>query len=264
MPQTIQTFVESILREIPCGPLEDTVDTFKCGDPSQPVSGVVTTFIASYEVIQRAAALGANLIIAHEPTFYNHRDEIGWLAGNPTYQVKRRLLDDTGIVVWRFHDYWHSYEPDGITTGVVRQLGWENYLLDGSHLPLFDLPPTTVGDLAQELKEKLGISTVRLIGDVTMPCRRVGLLVGAPGGEQQIGFLDQATMDVLLTGEIHEWETSEYVRDAIATGRKLALLVLGHVNSEEAGMAYLADWLRVRFPDLPVTYVQAGNPFTYV
>jgi putative NIF3 family GTP cyclohydrolase 1 type 2 len=260
---TIQDVIDRILQDIPGAPLADTVDTFKSGDPSQEVNGIVTTFLASYDVIQRAAELGANFIITHEPTFYNHLDETDWLKNDPVYQTKRALLEDNGIVVWRFHDHWHMHRPDGITTGVVRMLGWEAYLPDDT-IPLFTVPKTTVGSLAAELKAKLGIATVRVVGDLAMPCRRVGLMVGAAGGTWQIGFMGGQEMDVLVSGEIHEWETCEYVRDTIAQGRKLALIVIGHANSEEPGMAYLVDWLRERFPDLPITHVPVGDPFTFV
>lgn len=72
---------------------------------------------------------------------------------------------------------------------------------------------------------------------------KAGLMVGAPGGQRQISFMNTSGVDALLTGEIHEWETSEYVRDANAMGKPLALIVLGHQPSEEAGMAWLASWL---------------------
>jgi hypothetical protein len=48
---------------------------------------------------------------------------------------------------------------------------------------------------------------------------------------------------------------------ARCTGAGTALIVLGHAISEEAGMAYLAEWLRARVPDVPITHVPAGDPF---
>src|SRR5277367_5896112 len=57
-----------------------TVDTFKAGDPSTPVTGIVTTFAATFDVLQRAAASGKNLIITHEPTFYSHEDQTKQLS----------------------------------------------------------------------------------------------------------------------------------------------------------------------------------------
>ena len=29
------------------------------------------------------------------------------------------------MVVFRFHDHWHARRPDGIATGMARELGWE-------------------------------------------------------------------------------------------------------------------------------------------
>jgi putative NIF3 family GTP cyclohydrolase 1 type 2 len=252
------------LQDIPGAPLEDTVDTFKCGDPSQEVKGVVTTFLASYEVIQKAITLGANLIITHEPTYYNHLDEVGdALADNLIYQAKRRLLDEHGIVVWRFHDHWHRHQPDGIMAGVVQQLGWEAFL-ESPDAPVFTVPATSLRDLVAEVKAKLAIETVRVVGDLGMTCQRVALLVGSPPAKWQLMALAREDVDVLLTGEVNEWETSEAARDAIAQGRSKALVVLGHANSEEPGMAYLVSWLKERVPDLPVTHVPVGDAFQYV
>ena len=60
-----------------------TVDTVKAGDLDTPVTGIATTFSATMDVLQRAVARGANLIVAHEPTFYDHLDETAWLGATP-------------------------------------------------------------------------------------------------------------------------------------------------------------------------------------
>jgi putative NIF3 family GTP cyclohydrolase 1 type 2 len=263
MAKTIQDVVDTIIQAIPGAPLEKTVDTFKSGDPSQEVTGIVTTFLASHAVIQRTIELGANLIITHEPTYYNHLDEVDWLEGDPVCQAKRRLIEENDVVIWRFHDYWHRHEPDGILTGVISTLGWEDYA-DAENPRVYHIPPASLRDLAASLKDRLAIDTVRVVGDLEMTCRRVGLLAGAIGGRIQIALLRQEDVDVLVCGEIDEWETSEYVRDAVAQGQAKALIVLGHANSEEPGMAWLVEWLRPRFPDVAITHVPVGDPFHFV
>ena len=70
-------------------------------------------------------------------------------------------------------------------------------------------------------------------------------------------------VDVLVCGEAPEWQTAEYVRDALACGQNKALIVLGHEPSEEAGMAYLAEWLKPRVMGIPITHVPAGDPLNY-
>jgi hypothetical protein len=73
--------------------------------------------------------------------------------------------------------------------------------------------------------------------------------------------LERDDVEVLLVGEIPEWETILYVRDAAQQGRKKALILLGHVTSEEAGMDNCATWLRTLFPGLPVRFLPAMEPY---
>jgi putative NIF3 family GTP cyclohydrolase 1 type 2 len=256
---TIQDAIETIVAATDVAPLADTVDTVKTGDPTRPLTGIVTTFLATAEVVARAAQLGANLIIAHEPTFYNHRDDTGWLGSDAVYQAKRRLIDDHGIVIWRFHDYWHRTRPDGILRGLVDRLGWDH---EGElqYPAVATIAPLALAELAGMVKARLGVPSVRVSGPSELICRRVGLLAGSPGGRMQIATLARDDVDAVLCGEINEWETCEYVRDGAFVGRPKGLIVVGHQPSEEDGMAYLATWLRPRLPAVAINHVPAGDP----
>jgi putative NIF3 family GTP cyclohydrolase 1 type 2 len=250
---TVQQVIDRILSEVPPGPA-DTVDTVKVGDPSQPVTGIVTTFLASCEVIDRAISLGANFVITHEPTFYNHRDEVDWLERDEVYQHKLKLLRDNEIVVWRFHDGIHRLEPDGVITGVLEALGWKGFAR-ADDPRVCEIPPMSLPELATLFRERLGSWRVLAVGDPRRVYRRVGLMVGAAGGVAQMRFAQETGVEVLVVGELAEWETSEYVRDANHAGLKRAVLVVGHAVSEEPGMKWLAEWLRPRFPGVSITHV---------
>jgi len=256
---TIQDAIDRVLTAAAVPPIPETVDTVKIGDPTRPLTGVVTTFLATSAVIARAAELGANLIITHEPTFYNHPDTTDWLQDDAVYQAKCRLIDSHGIVIWRFHDYWHRTRPDGIITGVLTQLGWEQDPLE-HHPSIASITPTSLAALAVYLKQQLGATTVRVAGPDSMICRRIGMLVGASGGKSHIMTLGRDDVDAIICGEINEWETSEYVRDALFFGRTKGLIIVGHANSEEDGMAYLSTWLRPHVPGITITHVAAGDP----
>lgn len=267
MVLTIQQAIDTILAAVPGAPFADSVDVFKTGNPGQTVTGIATTFLATYAVIEQAAQLGANLIITHEPVFYAHRDETAWLSGNTVYAAKRRLIDAHEIAIWRFHDYLHALQPDATVMGLLEDLGWTSHTLPDRpyRLPyVCPIPPVSLKDLVQSVKEKLGLGPVRVVGDLAMPCRTVGLMLGAPGGQRQITVLEREAIDVLLTGEVHEWEVSEYTRDALRLGRQKALVVLGHAASEEAGMRWVIPWLQARLPGVPITFVPAGSPFQWV
>jgi len=73
----------------------DTVDTFKAGDPDVPVTGIAVTMMATFDVLQRAAAAGDNLIITHEPTFFDHLDKADQLPekdNDPVLAEKRLFI----------------------------------------------------------------------------------------------------------------------------------------------------------------------------
>src|SRR4051812_27910827 len=72
---TARQVIERIQKEVGVPWQQQTVDTFKAGDPDTPVTGVATTMMATYDVLTRAAAEGKNLVITHEPTFYGHLDQ---------------------------------------------------------------------------------------------------------------------------------------------------------------------------------------------
>lgn len=259
---TVQSVIDTILAQVPNALTHKTVDTLKAGDPARAVRGIVTTFLASQAVLQKAVALGANLIITHEPTFYNHLDETKWLAGDPIYETKRQFIEQNQLAIWRFHDNLHQHRPDPTFAGIARSLGWEAYAT--AEQEIFDLPLVSLGDLARQVKEKLGIATLRVIGDPEMICQKAGILVGAWGGSNHLKFWRRSEVDCLIVGEIDEWETSEYARDAVIQGRRRGLIITGHANSEEPGMAWVAEWLRPMFPGVPIHHVPVGDPFLFL
>ena len=257
---TVQQVIDVILKEIPGAPFPKTVDTIKSGDGQKVVTGIVTTMFATVDVIRRTASLGANFIIAHEPTYYNHLDDTAWLDGDPVYQFKSDLLKKNGIVVWRFHDYWHTHRPDGVLMGVLEKMGWKSYY-NKDNPPMISHPGMTLQEIVTQAKKGLGIRQVRIIGDSKQVCKRIALVPGAAGGTMQIKLLQKEKPDVLIVGEVHEWETAEYVRDARAMGMSTSLIVLGHAESEEPGMEWLVPWLQPKVGGLKVTHVASHNPF---
>ncbi len=258
MQRTVQDVIDTIIADVPGAPFADTIDTLKTGNAGQEVRAVAVTFMATYEVIEQVIQLGAGLIITHEPTFYGHTDETGWLERDSVYQAKRRLIDEHNIAIWRFHDYLHSLQPDPTITGLLKALDWTTSALPGQPF-VCELLPRSLNDLVLEIKSKLDLATVRVVGDLQMTCKRIGFLVGATGGRMQIDVFNDWSLDALVCGEINEWETNEYVRDASAAGHPKALIVIGHSVSEEDGMREIIPWLQARLPDVPITFIPSGN-----
>lgn len=259
---TVQDVIDLIMKEIPIPPFKQSVDTIKSGTSTQKVTGIVTTMFATVEVIKKATALNANFIIAHEPTFYNHTDDVNWTGNNEVVKQKQELLKQNAVTVWRFHDYWHAYRPDGITYGVLKKANWLQYNKNAEKT--FTIPASALKQIAEHLKKNLGIGRVRVIGDLSATIERISLLPGAWGGQNQISTTEKEKPDLVVCGEVHEWETAEYIRDARSLGSKTSLIVLGHSVSEEPGMEWLAEWLQPKLDTIKVTHIASNNPFTWV
>jgi putative NIF3 family GTP cyclohydrolase 1 type 2 len=259
---TVQQVIDLIIKNIPGAPFANTVDTIKAGDAGRVVKGIITTMFATIDVIRQAAASGANFIIAHEPTFYNHLDDTSWLKNDAVYQYKMALLDKHGITVWRCHDYLHAYEPDGVMTGVLAKLGWQEHA-DKNKPYLLSLPTTSLGAIIDHVKNKLAIPHLRFAGKKANPCRRIALLPGASGGKTQISVFSADKPDLLIVGELAEWETLEYTRDLQASGSIASLIILGHIPSEEPGLEWLANWLRPQLKNIPISHIDPGSALSW-
>jgi putative NIF3 family GTP cyclohydrolase 1 type 2 len=258
---TAREVVAEIQKQVGVEWQKETVDTFKAGNPDTAVTGIAVTMMATMDVLERASAKGLNFVITHEPTFYAHLDTPeGMPESDPVWAEKRAFVEKHGMVVWRFHDHWHMRKPDGIEAGMVRALGWEKFQKSDNQY-LFVMPETTVKKLAQEVAHKLDSPVVRVVGDPEMKVTKVGFSPGAAGFQSETHALERDDVQVLLVGETREWETVEYAADAVTQGRKKALMVIGHVPSEQPGMEECTRWLKGFLKQMPVEFVAAKQPF---
>lgn len=259
---TVGEIIDLFIKEVTDTPFPQTVDTIKAGSREMDVAGIITTMFATIPVIEYAISTGANFIIAHEPTYYNHLDNTEWLENDATFQYKSKLLEDNEITIWRNHDYIHSHETDGVYSGLLDKLMWRPFIVNESPRNL-KIPAISLAILIKHVKARLGIDTVRYMGDENQVCETVLLMPGAMGGENQIRLISETNPDVVLIGEAQEWTTPEYIRDLRASGKDISLIVLGHADSEDPGSIYMKDWLLKNVPGIEVTHVHSGNPFRF-
>src|ERR1700761_7666261 len=254
---TAREVVAKIQKQVGVEWKTETVDTFKGGNPDTPVTGIAVTMMATMDVLQRASAKGLNFVITHEPTFYAHLDTPeGMPESDPVWTEKRSFIEKHNMVVWRFHDHWHMRKPDGILVGMVHVLGWEKY--QRKDFPYgFTLPETTVQKLAQETAAKLGSSVLRVVGNPDMKVTKIALSPGSAGFVRETHALERDDVEVLLLGETREWETVEYAADAATQGKRKALIVIGHIPSEQAGMEECTRWLETFVSNVKIEFVPA-------
>ncbi len=255
---TVRAVINRMIEDQQTPIQKGSVDTLIVGRWNQEVRGIATSFMATFDVIKRANRQGLNLVLTHEPTFYNHldnRDTYG--AQDPVVLEKLRYIEENDMVIFRYHDLPHQAQEDMINAGLVEKLGWQGFEMENM---IFQSPFNTLGTLSEFLKEHFEASTIRVVGDPDMSITTIGILPGAYGPQAQVEAYKNHRIDVLIVGESREWETIEYARDAMEMGGKTALIVLGHADSEEPGMEFVANWLEQLIPEVPVQFVPAGNP----
>jgi len=256
---TAREVVSRIKKNVGVAWRTPTADDFKIGDPDHPITGITTTFMSTFDVLERSVAAGNNFVISHEPTFWSATDVVSDLRDDPLYHQKVDFIRKNNLVVWRFHDHWHAHRPDGIFAGWNRAMGWDQYAVSGAN-PFshqYVIPETSFEELARDMQTKLNVRSMRLVGDPKLRVTRVG------NGGHYIGqcMALLPNIDVLLVFECREWEAAEYVRDAIAAGQKKALIQLAHENGEEAGMDECARWLKTFVTEVPIKFIPSRDPF---
>jgi putative NIF3 family GTP cyclohydrolase 1 type 2 len=324
---TAQDIVDRVKRNVGVEWDGDDVDTFKAGDPSTVVTGVMTTSMATLDVLQQAVRAGANLVITAAPTFYSKADvsapagrgsgagALGRgaapargagpgalpapspatisgpgtgasapmppspplppsvvpppqrgatppappLVSDPVYAGKNAFIERHKLVVFRLSQHWNRRRPDPRAQGLAAAMGWTRHQI-GSDALRYDVPGITLDALATQLKKTLGTrGGIRAIGDRSITVRRIGLLPGFTSIKDSIAMLP--AVDVIITGEVQEWESATYAQDVVFAGIRKGFISIGRVVNEAAGMQVCADWLKTVVPEVPVRFISAGDPY---
>jgi putative NIF3 family GTP cyclohydrolase 1 type 2 len=235
-------------------------DTFKFGGPDTDVTGIATTVFCTLEVVEQAAKAGLNMIIPHEDTFWNDRDDTGIVSADPLYTTKVDLMRKHDIVVFRMHDHMHAQRPDFTYVGTARALGLDAKYETAPQSHRFTIPATTLGALAADFQKRLGAKALRVVGDPKARISRIQIGVGYATPP-----VYSPDIDVVVSGEQQEsdgtLDSPAYVLDAMSLGIAKGWIMLGHAISEELGMLEMAQWVKSFVPELPVQLVKAGEPF---
>jgi putative NIF3 family GTP cyclohydrolase 1 type 2 len=310
---------------------ETTLDTFKAGDASTVVTGVVVTSMATLDVLQQAAKAGANFVITAAPTFYSRADArqpgagrgfgggpVGGagrgnpagppppspatIAGpgtgasepmpptpplpasilppapprgagagragapgatppppDPVLAGKNAFIDTNKLTIFRLTEHWNARKPDPRAVGLAAAMGWTKYQM-GADVMRYQVPAITLETLAVNLKKTLGArGGIRVIGDRGLSVQKIGLVPGYNPIQASLAMLP--TVDVMITGEVQEWEGATYAQDVVFSGEKKAFVSLGRVVNEQPGMQVCADWLKTLVPEVPVKFISAGDPY---
>jgi putative NIF3 family GTP cyclohydrolase 1 type 2 len=251
-------------------------DGFKAGNPETEVRGIATTAIATMDVLRQASKAGLNLIVTHEPTFFGIRDAaapppqapppggrgrgpMGVTPDDPVYKAKKEFIEKNNLVVFRLRDHWQARKEKDLPVALAEALGWGAHPVPGD-VAMYDVASTTAADAVAMIRKKLNLrGGLRAVGDPKQKVRRVMLYPGVMPVATMWKYFGQT--DLLLAGEVREWECVPYAADLNNAGEKRSLVTIGRVASEEPGMHACANWLKTVVKAVPVQWISAGDPY---
>lgn len=229
-------------------------DMFHLGDPKINVTGIAVSFQATFDVLKRAAAARKNFVVSHECTFWDGFDPIVVMQNDPVCKAKIRFAEEHNMAVWRIHDHWHRRRPDPIFAALARKLGWET--VEGRPRR-YVIPEASLEEVAAQVQSRLETKNVVVVGDRNLRVKAIGDCIHV----LPTVLPALRSCDVALVGETGQYDTFEYVRDAVSLGQKKGLIMISHERLEEWGMRDFADWLKPAVPDVPTEWIPAGDLF---
>jgi putative NIF3 family GTP cyclohydrolase 1 type 2 len=232
---------------------ENTVDTFKSGNPDAEVSGIAVGWMSYTWALKQAVKLGCNVFVTHEPTYYDHFDNNARTFNLPGVSDKRRFIEANELIILRCHDLWDQMPEIGIPDSWGEWLGLGRPIDGEGYYRVFDVSGKTALQVAQQIAERtwpLGQEAVALIGPPNKDVTRVSIGTGAITSFFEC--IDNYKVDLAICTDdgIHYWRDGGYAIDM-----SIPLIVVNHAVSEEAGLMNLAKFLERRFPDIPVHHI---------
>jgi putative NIF3 family GTP cyclohydrolase 1 type 2 len=278
---TASAVVEKIRGQAPATWMAGTSEGFECGDGNVNVTGIVTVWTPTIQSLQKAISLKHNLIISMEPPFWREngtvKTEVSMgapttkvLEANSVYQFKKKLIDDNGLVVWRFNENYKALPSNPRLNALARTLGYKDQNTQATQklaslsAAVYTIPEVSLMDLAKKARDSANAKALRVLGEPGEKVKSVALMPGYVTDADIMAMVHDKNVDAIVCGEACEWEAFEYAEDWITAGWGKGMIMLGRAVSEDPGAQELATWMRSFISDVPVSGIAVGEPFSYI
>jgi len=215
---------------------ERTVDQFLAGDPNSEVKGIAVSWMPTFPNLKRALEAGCNLFVTHEPLYAVSIDDQGKVIGgtpfidphlsrirekildkDDVWVEKQRWLEETGMTVYRCHDFWDDFPEIGIHGAWADRLGLSGEPSEARRFyEVHEFDEMTVEELAREILKRvspLGQEAVHVIGDLKKKVSRIAIGTGAITDYREMHSMHA---DVLLLTDdgTRLWESGQWAIDS--------------------------------------------------
>jgi dinuclear metal center YbgI/SA1388 family protein len=259
---TTQSEVESLLEDLAPASLAEDWDNvgWQVRSSSDEVTGILCAVDSTEAVVDEAAGLGANVILAHHPLIFRplRSVDVESRVGAVVAKAMQR-----GISILSAHTNWDA-APGGISWALANHLGLQPL---EPLLPVAGSSNAGMGVIAEAstelsatqlvalLRSSLGSAVTSWVGS-TDGHRRIALMGGS--GTAGIARVAATGATLYITADVRYHDAQE----AEAAG--LSLLVVDHGASERPGMSELGRILNSRL-EAPVTSSQTPtSPWRFI
>lgn len=234
------------------------IDRIFIGNEDKDVEKVATCMVITPDVLRAVVKWGADIIVTHEPTFHRDNEEI-W--DFPPYAFKLELLEKYDIPVCRWHDSPHYGKTDYVSASFIKKMNWKG-TFDGKFTFVFDTPVTPL-EVAEDIREKMNIRQPRIAGRRDGEVKKISIQLGQRGPKPYLAMLEN-DVNLIIGGEVCEWESVEPIRDMAQVGMQKTAIVLGHAASERYVMQDLADYINHSIDGVLAKYFECGDIYSYI
>lgn len=239
-------------------PVRDSEEGIRYGNDREEVSGILVCWMASLDALKKAIKEKCNLVICHESLFFPNNTRADAAKGWKSNDQKMRVMDSSKIAVFRAH---LSLDRLCIFDDFARILGLEKVVAGEGWHRIFLISETKLGDLAQEVKKKVGLKKIRVVGKFSHKVSKVGLPWGGLGLSCNITFWEPLVANganVVIAGEMDEYS----MWYAVDSG--LDVIETSHAVSENIGIRNFTKRLQDHFPKVKLLFFNNNLAYHYI
>jgi putative NIF3 family GTP cyclohydrolase 1 type 2 len=238
-----------------------TRDVVMFGDADQQVNNVGICWVATIPAIEQAIKHGINFIISHENCFY----EEGTMLPKELLeakQMKKDLLAEHNICVYRCHDVWDKIPHVGVSDTWNSIIGLPFVKRDiNSYNSFAFFESMSVEAIAKKIANSLaphGQKTVTVLGNLNKQVKSCGIGTGA--ATDVFALVRKGMECVVLSDDgSKNWIAGQYCID-----QDVPLILVHHSVSEIPGIKTMVAYLQKKFPDISFEYLDEGYEYQTV
>ncbi len=231
------------------------------GDRTQNITKVYIALDADEAAIAQAQACGAQLLLTHHPLIFSPLKRI-----NTDQFISARVVEllRTGMNCYAMHT---NYDAARMGVLAAQRLGisieaplGDLFERDGHQYGIGAVgetgKPLSLADLGAQVKERFGLQTVKIFGDLNGQVQRVAMCPGA--GKSMISDALAQGAQVYITGDIDHHSGI----DAVAQG--LHIIDAGHYGIEHIFISDMQQYLCRELPQIEAVAQERHDPFVVI